>query len=112
MRVFAGVQRVRLIDAFTQRAILVDAMDGEAARVVESGEQIFAGDIDAGVDRPGGQRQRRTVRRQFTGRSRFLQAARRCATLSRPSGAVTVMIVIPRSPVFVHEPDYDISLSS
>jgi hypothetical protein len=40
----------------------------KVARVVESGEQIFAGDIDAGMDRPGGQRQRRAVRCELTGR--------------------------------------------
>jgi hypothetical protein len=68
VRVFAGVGRGRLIDALTQRAILVDTMDGQAARIVEGGEQIFAGFIDAGVDRPGGQRQRRAVRGQLTGR--------------------------------------------
>ena len=49
--VFAGVEPVGLFHPLAERAVAVDAVDGERARVVVGGQQIFAGDVDAGVDR-------------------------------------------------------------
>ena len=51
MPVDAGIELVRLAYRFADGAVAVDAMDGDVARVVVSGEQIFAGPVDAGVNR-------------------------------------------------------------
>ena len=67
VRIFAFVERIGLADAFAERTVAVDAMHGEAAWIVIGGEQIFAGAVDAGVDRPRGQRQLRAMRRQRAG---------------------------------------------
>src|SRR5262249_17753682 len=41
---------------FTDRAIAIDVVHRDVARVVVAGEQIFAGRVDAGVDRTRRQR--------------------------------------------------------
>ena len=50
MPVNAGIELARLAHRLANGAITVDTMDGDIARVVVGGEQIFAGLIDAGVD--------------------------------------------------------------
>jgi len=51
MPVDAGIELVRLTHRFADGAVAVDAMDGDVARVVVGGEQIFARSVDAGVNR-------------------------------------------------------------
>ena len=51
MRIFAGIERVRLIHPFADRAILIEAMHGERAWIVISREQILALQVHARVDR-------------------------------------------------------------
>src|SRR5262249_59336807 len=55
MAVDAGIERARLAHRLADGAVAVDAMHGNIARVVVGGEQIFAGPVDAGVDRAGRQ---------------------------------------------------------
>src|SRR5438034_2528961 len=51
MPIDAGIELVRLAYRFADGAVAVDAMDGDVARVVVGGKQIFARPVDAGVNR-------------------------------------------------------------
>ena len=64
VRVFAGIKRIRLAHLFTQRAVAVDPMHGERARVVIGGQQKLARQIEAGVNGARRQTLRLTVRRE------------------------------------------------
>src|SRR5262249_29660801 len=56
MPIDAGIELVGLAYRFTDRAIAIDVVHRDVARVVVAGEQIFAGRVDAGVDRTRRQR--------------------------------------------------------
>jgi hypothetical protein len=62
--IFAGVEPIRLVHLCAKRAVTVDAMDREGARVVVGRQQIFAGNVNAGVDRTRRQVLRLPMRRQ------------------------------------------------
>ena len=61
MRVFACVERVRLVHPVADRAVLVDVVHSKGARVVVRCEQILALHVDAGMDRTRRQVLRLTV---------------------------------------------------
>src|SRR5215813_9937821 len=64
MPVDAGIKLARLAHRLADGAVAVDAMHGDVARVVVGGEQIFAGSVDAGMDRARRQGLRLAMRRE------------------------------------------------
>ena len=64
MRINAGIEFFRLRDRRADRAVGIEAMHGDVARIVVRREQICAAGIDAAVDRPRRQRCRCAVHLQ------------------------------------------------
>jgi len=64
MAVDAGIEFARLAHRLADGAVAVNAMHGDIARIVVGGEQIFAGAVDASVDRAGRQGLRLAMRRE------------------------------------------------
>jgi len=58
---YAGVEVRRLPDLLAKGAVLADAVDGDAARVVVGDERVRTGGVDAVVNRAGRQRLRLAV---------------------------------------------------
>src|ERR1700716_4419013 len=65
--VYAGIWLAWLAHHVAERAVALDAMHRDVARIVVGGEQVFARGIDAGVDRTRRQRLRLAMGLQGAG---------------------------------------------
>ena len=83
----AGVRLAGLLDRAAERAVAVDAVHGDRARMVEGGQQIFAAAVDAAMDRARRQRLRLAVRRQGAGGGIDPQRARQVLVAGNEPGA-------------------------
>ncbi len=68
MRKNSDVEFFARRDLFAERAVRLDAMDRDVARIVVGGQQIFARAVDAAMHRPRRQRCDVAVRRERAGR--------------------------------------------